>query len=73
MWVSKITELIGSSPESFDDAASRLVERADRTVRGITGIEILSKRVRVENDAIAEYRLRVRLTFDVAPTDGLHL
>ena len=72
MWVSKITELIGSSPESFDDAASRLVERADRTVRGITGIEVLSKRVRVENDAIAEYRLHVRLTFDVAPTDGLH-
>jgi flavin-binding protein dodecin len=72
MWVSKITELIGSSPESFDDAASRLVERADRTVRGITGIEVLSKRVRVEDYAIAEYRLRVRLTFDVAPTDGLH-
>jgi flavin-binding protein dodecin len=73
MWVSKVTELIGASLESFDDAASKLVERADRTVRGITGIEVLSKRIRVEDGAIAEYRLRVRLTFDVAPTEGLHL
>jgi flavin-binding protein dodecin len=72
MWVSKVAELIGSSPHSFDDAARNLVERADRTVRGITGIEVLSKRVRVENGEMVEYRIRVRLSFDVAPADPLH-
>ena len=72
MWVSKVAELIGSSPRSFDDAARNLVERADQTVRGITGIEVLSKRVKVENDEVVEYRIRVRLSFDVAPTDALH-
>ena len=39
MWISKVNEFIGSSPESFEDAARQVVERANRTLRGITGIE----------------------------------
>ena len=67
MWVSKISEIIGSSPESFEAAAAEVVARANRTLRGITGIEVLDKRVKVEDGQIAEYRVRLRLSFDVAP------
>jgi len=72
MWVSKISEIIGSSPESFEDAAASVLERANRTLRGITGIEVLAKSVKVEEDRIVEYRVRLRLVFDVAPTTDAH-
>jgi len=72
MWVSKVSELIGSSPTSFEDAARKVVARANRSLRGIEGIEILSKSVKVERAEIAEYRVRLRLIFDVAPRMGQH-
>ena len=70
MWISKVSEIIGSSPTSFEDAATRVVSRADRTLRGITGIEVLAKTVKVVDDEVSEYRVRLRLVFDVAlPAD----
>jgi hypothetical protein len=72
VWVSKVNELIGSSPRSFEDAARSVVERANRTLRGITGVEVVDKRVKVGDDGIAEYRVRLRLVFDMAPETALH-
>ncbi len=70
MWVSKHNELIGSSTESFEDAARQIVARADLTLRGLTGLEVVSKRVRVVDDGSLEYRVEVRLLMDVAAPDG---
>lgn len=72
MWVSKVSEIIGSSPTSFEDAARTVLTRANRTLRGITGIEILDKRLKVEDGAITEYRVRLRLSFDMAPRSESH-
>jgi len=72
VWVSKVNELIGSSPDSFEDAARTVIGRANRTLRGITGIEVLEKRVKVEDDRIVEFRVRLRLHFDMAPETALH-
>ena len=67
MWISKVSEIIGSSPSSFEDAARNVIERANRSLRGITGFEIVEKRLKIESGAISEYRVRLRLSFDVAP------
>jgi flavin-binding protein dodecin len=72
MWVSKVNELIGSSPDGFEEAARSVVERANRTLRGITGIEVIEKRVKVKDGRIDEYRVRLRLVFDMAPETALH-
>lgn len=73
MWVSKHNELIGSSAESFEDAARQIVGRANRTLRGLTGIEVVGKRVKVTDDGSLEYRVQVRLLMDVAaPEAALH-
>ena len=72
MWESKVNEMIGSSPEGFEDAARSVVQRANRTLRGITGIEVLEKRVKVTDGRIVEYRVRLRLVFDMAPETVLH-
>lgn len=72
MWVSKVNELIGSSSEGFEEAARSVLQRADRTLRGITGIDVVEKRVKVEAGRIVEYRVRLRLVFDMAPETVLH-
>lgn len=72
MWISKVNELIGSSGEGFEDAARSVLARANRTLRGIKGIEVLEKRVKVVDGRITEYRVRLRLVFDMAPETVLH-
>ena len=67
VWVSKVSEIIGSSATSFEAAAESVLARANRTLRGITGIEVLEKRLKVVDGSITEYRVRLRLSFDVAP------
>jgi len=72
MWVGKVSEIIGSSPSSFEAAAESVLIRANHTLRGITSIEVVEKRLKVEAGAITEYRVRLHLSFDVAPTADSH-
>jgi flavin-binding protein dodecin len=72
MWISKVSELIGSSPVSFEEAARQVVLRANRTLRGITGFSVVEKRVKIEGGRIAEYRVRLQLSFEMAPERELH-
>jgi flavin-binding protein dodecin len=73
MSVSKISELIGASPVSFEEAAREVVERAHRTLRGVIGVEVIDKRVRVRDGRAAEYVVRLRLVFDLAPETLWHV
>ena len=61
--VARISEIIGASPISFDDAIRVGFERASKTLRGITGLRILEQRVAVEDDTISEYRVRMEVIF----------
>ena len=72
MWVAKVSELIGSSEESFEDAAQTVLRRANRNLSGITGIEVLSKRLKVDDDRIVEYRVRLRLSFEMVVEHQQH-
>lgn len=63
--VVKIIELIGSSPEGWDEAAATAVREAARTVRNIRGIELKRCSAKVEKDRIVEYRAIVKIAFDV--------
>ncbi|RLB28239.1 MAG: dodecin domain-containing protein [Deltaproteobacteria bacterium] len=61
--VARVTEIIGGSPVSFDDAIRAGFERANRTLRNITGMRVLEQRVAVEDGKIAEYRVRMEVIF----------
>jgi dodecin len=63
MAVARITQIIGASPHSWEDAVRNALERANRTLRGITGIEIVKENAAVENGKIAEFRATVNVTF----------
>ncbi len=63
MAVARVTELISSSKEGWEDAARQALSRATKTLRGITGIEIIKQNAKVESGRIVEYRVHCRLTF----------
>ena len=61
--VARETEIISSSPKSFDDAVQVGFKRASRTLRGITGIKVGDWRCKVENGTIVEYRVTLNVVF----------
>jgi len=63
MAVARITEVIGSSTKSWDDAVHQALDRANKTIRGLTGIEVTKMNAHVNNGKISEYRAHVRITF----------
>jgi len=63
MQVAKVTEIIASSPNSFDDAVARGVERASKTLKNIASVWVKEQTAKVENGKITEYRVNLKLTF----------
>lgn len=63
MAVARITEVIGSSEKSWDDAVQTALNRANKTIRGLTGIEVTKMNAAIEDGKIKEYRTHVRITF----------
>ena len=63
MAVARVTKITASSTESFQAAVNEGLSRASETVRGITGLEVISQKAKVENGAITEYRTTIEITF----------
>ncbi len=63
MAVARVTEIIASSKEGWEDAARQALTRATKTLRGITGLEIVRQNAKIESGRITEYRVECRITF----------
>ena len=63
MAVAKVTEIIASSPKSFEDAIAKGIARADKTLKNIRGAWIAEQKVDVEKGKVKEYRVTMRVTF----------
>jgi hypothetical protein len=61
--VYKIIELVGTSKNSWEDAARNAVERAARTLRDIRIAEVTKQDMKVEKGKVVAYRVRVSLSF----------
>jgi hypothetical protein len=61
--VARVTEIIASSPQSFDDAIQAGVARACKTLQNVKGAWIKDQTVKIENNQIAEYRVVMLITF----------
>ena len=61
--VAKVITLIGSSPESFAKAADAAVQEASKTIRGITGADVISMSAEVADGRITTYRTTVNIAF----------
>ncbi|HTS91555.1 MAG TPA: dodecin family protein [Stellaceae bacterium] len=63
MSVARVTQITSSSHKSFDDAVRSGLERASRTVRGITGLHVVEQKAKVVQGKVSEYRVTMDLTF----------
>ena len=55
MSVAKVTEIISSSPESFDEAINEGIKRAGKTLDGIKGAWIKDHNLVIDNERIVDY------------------
>jgi len=65
MAVVKIIELIGISEKSWEDAVQHAIDEAAKTIRGISGVDILGWKAEVENNQIVSYKANVKIAFTV--------
>jgi hypothetical protein len=67
--VYRITEIIGTSKVSWEDAAKNAVETASKTLRDLRVAEIVKLDMVVEDGKVAAYRARVNLSFKYEAAD----
>jgi hypothetical protein len=66
MTVAKVTEILASSPTSFDDAIKTGLDRAHKTLRGLKSAWIQSQHVKLDDKGqIKEYRVQLKVAFGV--------
>ncbi len=61
--VYRVTEIVGTSTKSWEDAARNAVETAAGKLRDLRVAEIGKMDVKVENGKVKAYRARVQLSF----------
>ena len=64
MSVAKVSEIIASSPNSFDDALKIGIARAHKTLNNLKSAWVESQQVTLDdNGQILEYRVQLKITF----------
>jgi len=63
MAVARVTEISATSPQSFEDAVRQGLERATKSLRGVTSAWIKDQRVKLADGQVAEYQVNMEVTF----------
>ena len=63
MAVASVSKITSASSQSFDAAVREGLERASKTLRGITGLHVVEQKAAVSNGKISEYRVTMEVTF----------
>jgi dodecin len=61
--VYRVTEIIGTSPTSWEAAAKNAVETAAQSLRDLRVAEITKLDMKIEDGKVVAYRARVSLSF----------
>jgi flavin-binding protein dodecin len=63
MTVAKITEISATSEKSFQDAIESGIQRAGKTLEGISGAWVNEMKVDIKGGKISRYRVNMKVTF----------
>jgi flavin-binding protein dodecin len=61
--VYKVVEIIGTSTESWEDAAMTAVEKARETIRQLRVAEVVEQDLDLDDEGGATFRTKLRLSF----------
>jgi flavin-binding protein dodecin len=70
MAVASVSTITSASLNSWQEAAELGFERANQTLRGITGIKLIDERARVEDGEIVEYLVTLQVIFLLDESEG---
>ena len=59
----KVIEVIGVSDDSWEDAAAAALKEATKTVRNITGLDVVSQTAKIKDGKISEFHTACKLAF----------
>ncbi len=59
----KVIELIGTSPQSWEEAAKSVIEEAAKHLRDLRVAEVAAQDVVIENSEVVAYRTKVKVSF----------
>ncbi len=65
MAVMKVIEVMANSNKSWEDATRKAVKHASKSVKYIKSVFVQSQSAVVEGDDVAEFRVNVKITFEV--------
>ena len=65
MAILKVIEVLANSENSWEEAARKAVEQASKSVKNIRSVYINEQSAQVKENKISEYRVNVKITFEV--------
>ena len=65
MSVMKVVELMSSSKKSWEDATAKAVKKAGKSIKNIKSAYVQDQSVVVNNGEVIEYRVNLKVTFEV--------
>ncbi len=65
MAILKVIEVLSNSSKSWEDATSKAVKEASKTVKNIKSVYVQDQSAVVENGEVKEFRVNLKLTFEV--------
>jgi flavin-binding protein dodecin len=63
MAIASVSTITAASPIGWQDAIQRGFERARKTLRNITGLQVVEEKARVEDGKITEFLVTLRVIF----------
>jgi flavin-binding protein dodecin len=63
--IYKITEIVGTSPQSFAEAVRAAVAEAGKTIRHMDWFEVTDQRGRILDGAVAEFQVTLKIGFKI--------
>jgi dodecin len=65
--VYRVTELIGTSSQSWEAAARTAVETAAKTLRELRVAEVVEQDMTIDNGKVTSYRVKLNVSFKYEP------
>lgn len=65
MSVMKVIEVLANSEKSWEDATRKAVKHASKSVKNIKSVYVQSQSAVVNDDEVTEFRVNIKLTFEV--------
>ncbi len=65
MALLKVIEVMGSSDQSWENAAQTMIDEASKTVNNIRSIYVENLSAKVVNNKITEYRVDGKISFEI--------